>query len=163
MRSHRLLLTLALALPLALVAVPSAAAKKRNPYTAKEVCGSGYSAIDRVKLFDTAPNGRRYHLSTMVLMYNPSNGYNCATNLKRHRIGKPDYIYISLKTRKAGDGDGQSNFKYFAGPAYVYARDRCIQWWGGVDLKFRYHHNTYSLFSGWRSNWEQKREWNYCD
>lgn len=157
MPTRRSPIPLVLALLVALVAAPAASAAKKNPYTAQEVCGAGYGVIDRHKLFDTGPDGVRYHLADMVLLYNASNGHNCAVTLKRHRIGKPDYVWISLATRDAGDGDGETDFEYFAGPAYVPARDICIQWHGGTEQKMVYQHATFRLYDAWKSRWS------HCD
>lgn len=152
----RTLISLAVLLAVA-VAPATAAAAKKNPYTAKGVCGAGYKEIDRHKLYDTGPDGIRYRLADMVLFYNASNGYNCAVTMKKRRINKPDYLWISLETHGAGDGDGRTNLKFFAGPAYVYARDKCIVWHGGAELKFRYHNVWWNLYDAWRSRWS------HCD
>ena len=150
MRTRLIPFALALAVPL--VAASSVSAAK-NPYTAAGLCGPGFRQIDHHALSDVGPNGVRYRLADMVLMYNASTGYNCAVTLKRHRIGKPDYVWISLQTHRAGDGDGRTNLKYFAGPAKVYARHRCIVWHGGASEKMVYHHATYTLYDAWRSRW----------
>jgi hypothetical protein len=65
--------------------------------------------------------------------------------------------WISLATRSAGDGDGKTDFKYFAGPAYVPARDKCIQWHGGTEQKMVYQHATFRLYDAWKSRWS------HCD
>jgi hypothetical protein len=54
--------------------------------------------------------------------------------MKRFRVGKPDYMWISIQTRRAGDGNSAQNLQYFAGPSYVFARHRCIVWHGGAEL-----------------------------
>ena len=69
----------------------------------------------------------------------------------------PDYLYVSLATRETGDGDGGVNFGYFAGPAIVLARDKCVQWWGGTQQKLIKWHSVTWLHSGWRSPWEHCR------
>jgi len=142
---------LAALLGLAVTASPAAAIK--NPYTATGVCGAGYSVIDRHKLYDTHPDGRRIHLADMVLTYNTATGKNCAVTMKRFRVGKPDYMWISIQTRRAGDGNSAQNLQYFAGPSYVFARHRCIVWHGGAELDVTYHHAHYTLYDAWRSKW----------
>jgi hypothetical protein len=150
MRLRSLPFALAVLLSL-VVAAPTSAA--RNPYSAQGLCGAGYHRIDHHSLSDVGPDGVRRHLAEMVLMYNPSSGYNCAVTLKTYRVGKPDYVWISLQTHRAGDGDGTTNLKYFAGPAKVYARHRCILWHGGAEERVTYHHATYRLYDAWRSRW----------
>ena len=133
---------------------PSVASAKKNPYTAKGVCGAGYKEIDRHKLFDTAPDGRRLRLADMVLMYNAANGNNCAVTIKKRRINKPDYLWISLASRTAGDGDGETDLKFFAGPAYVHAPGKCIQWHGGAQLRYPPGGRWYTLYDAYKSPWE---------
>jgi hypothetical protein len=150
MRNRLIALALGLAASLVVTASTSAAA---NPYSAKGLCGAGYRQIDHHALSDVGPDGARHRLADMVLMYNASTGYNCAVTIKRHRVGRPDYVWISLQTHRDGDGDGRTNLKYFAGPAKVYARHRCIVWHGGAQEKMVYHHATYTLYDAWRSRW----------
>jgi hypothetical protein len=50
--------------------LPAEASARTNPYTAKGLCGAGFSVVDRKPLYDvSAIDGRRYHLSTLVLLY----------------------------------------------------------------------------------------------
>jgi hypothetical protein len=140
------------------VLVPTAALARGNPYTARELCGSSFSVIDRERLYDVSPiDGRRYHLSTLVLLYSGVTGENCAVNLKRRRIDKPDQLDITLITRPSSDansdGDGGVDLGFFAGPVKVYAPDKCVQWWGGTTQKHRKHHATVDLHGGFRSGW----------
>jgi hypothetical protein len=152
----------ALAVLVAFVPIPGAAsAAQRNPYTAREVCGPGFGVIDRHPLYDVGHDGRSHHLAGIVLLYNASTGYNCAVTMKRRRIGKPDYVYVSLATRPAApgnaDGDSGSGLKYFAGPTYVPASQKCVQWHGGTKQRFRYQHATTWLDAAWKSRWS------HCD
>lgn len=142
MRTRLLGIALVVAGLLSLVAVQAATARK-NPYTAEGVCGPGYRVIDRHRLYDINPaTGRRVRLAAVVLTYNPGNGYNCAVTMKRYRVGKKrpvfgDHLSVSLAARPLSDAtvDGDAgNFKYFAGPTYVPARSRCVQWAGSATL-----------------------------
>jgi len=118
---------------------PAAADAKRNPYTAAEVCGPGYKVIDRHKLVDSN-HGKL--LAELVLTYNSATGKNCAVNLKRYRVGLgrkyEDWMYVQLHTRPlrdpANSATDKDDFKYYAGPIYVYARDKCVMWGGGASL-----------------------------
>ena len=140
MRPLRILLCAALAV---LLAIPAAARAAKNPYSAAGVCGLGYRVIDRHRLYATNPsNGNRVLLATVVLTYNSAQGTNCAVTMKRYRVGKAapvfgDHLGVSLAARPLGPGtvDGDSGeFKFFAGPVYVPARDRCVQWAGDATL-----------------------------
>ena len=63
MRTRLITLALALTLPLAATSAASAAG---NPYTAKGLCGPGYTQIDHHALSDVGPNGVRSHLSAAM-------------------------------------------------------------------------------------------------
>ncbi|MGV9328874.1 N-acetylmuramoyl-L-alanine amidase [Streptosporangium sandarakinum] len=92
-----------------------------NPYTAQEVCGSGYSVIDSAAL-GTA--------GTVYLLYNASNGYNCVATLKKTSLGTETattaYLEVQGKTRVTDSG----NYGYYAGPVRAAAADKCVKWGG---------------------------------
>jgi hypothetical protein len=137
MRFSRLVLPLALLVGLLLA--PGAASAKQNPYTAAGVCGPGFSPIDRHTLVDS--NWGKT-LAEVVLTYNPATGQNCVVTLKRYRIGVAqkynDWVMAEVYTRPlANPANVQSNkgdFKFFAGPVYVTAPNKCVQWGGQADL-----------------------------
>lgn len=157
MHLHRILISLVV---LAAVAtLPATAAAKKNPYTAERVCGAGYKPIDRHKLVDSN-HGKL--LAEIVLTYNPATGKNCAVNLKRYRAGKAetynDWLYVTLYTRPLSNPENldqdKGDFKWFAGPVYVSARDKCVQWGGGADLIVPANHTPRgSYYSHFRSRW----------
>jgi hypothetical protein len=133
-------------LPLSLIAglliAPAAASAKRNPYTAAGVCGAGFQAIDRHKLIDS--NYGRY-LAEVVLTYNPATGQNCVVTLKRYRVGVArkydDWLMAEIYTRPLRvpsnlDSD-KGDFKYFAGPVFVTAPDKCVKWGGQARVRWR--------------------------
>jgi hypothetical protein len=164
MRTLRILLGAAL---LGLLAIPSAASAAKNPYTAAGVCGSGYKVIDRHRLYATNPaTGRRVLLAAAVLTYNARTGRNCAVTMKRYRVGKArrvfgDHLSVSLAARPLGPGtvDGDAGeFRYYAGPAYVPARNRCVQWGGSATLLMPANFVPRGYFnSAYRSRWEHCR------
>ncbi len=53
---------------------PATAAAEPNPYTAEQVCGAGFSEIDKHRLY----SGSRHttHLATTFLLYNGATGQN---------------------------------------------------------------------------------------
>ena len=166
MRTRLAGITLVVATLLSLLAAQAATARK-NPYTAKGVCGQGYNVIDRHRLYDTNPaTGRRVRLAVVVLTYNSGNGYNCAVTLKRYRVGKKrrvfgDFLSVSLAARPLSDDtvDGDSgNFKYFAGPTYVPARRRCVQWAGGATLLMPPNFEPRGYYEA-----ASKSRWEHCD
>ncbi len=150
----------------ALLAAPPAAQAARNPYTAAGVCGPGYKVIDRHRLFATNPySGAPIKLAAVVLTYNAAKGMNCAVTLKRYRVGKvsgprqaSENLSVSLAARPLGpstvDGDS-GDFRFYAGPAYVPARNRCVQWGGSAVLLLPPNfHPRGTLNSAYRSRWE---------
>ena len=164
MRTLRILVCAAL---LALLAVPSAAGAKTNPYTAAGVCGPGYKVIDRHRMYATDPsNGNPVLLAAVVLTYNSARGTNCAVTMKRYRVGKKkrvfgDHLSVSLAARPLGpdtaDGDA-GEFKYFAGPVYVPARNRCVQWGGAATLLMPDNFVPRGYYnSAYQSRWEHCR------
>ena len=156
--SRTVLLSLALLVVVAL-AGPAGASAKRNPYTGPGVCGPGYKAIDRHKLVD-GNNG--ILLAEVVLSYKASTGQNCVVTLKRYRIGLKtkyyDNVYADLYTKPlstpGNTTSDQGSFAYFAGPVYVTARSKCVQWGGGADLWAPSNwHPRGVLHSAFRSGW----------
>jgi hypothetical protein len=148
---------------IALVAVSAlpatASAKKQNPYTAAGVCGPGYKPIDRHKLVDSN-HGKL--IAEIVLTYNAATGKNCAVNLKRYRVGVAekynDWMYVTLYTRPlrnpANLDSDKGDFNWYAGPVYVSARDKCVQWGGGADLIVPANWSPRGKFySHFRSRW----------
>ena len=121
------------AVALVAIAHPATASAKRNPYTAEQVCGAGFSKIDKHKLY----SGSRHttHLATTFLLYNGATGRNCAVTMKRRFIGKPTTTGVSLKVkgkRRPWVVD-QDAYKYYAGPVYRAAAERCVRWGATVS------------------------------
>ncbi|GAA0212162.1 hypothetical protein GCM10009527_005170 [Actinomadura nitritigenes] len=109
-----------------LLALPSVAEAASNPYTPVGVCGSGYHVIDSRTL--RHQNGSAG--GTVYLLYNNSNGYNCAVTIKGVSVGTATKTGIDLLvmtgdkfTRHRNEG----NFKYYAGPVRARAAGHCVQ------------------------------------
>jgi hypothetical protein len=93
-----------------------------NPYTAEEVCGSGYSVIDSAAL----TGGRTY------LLYNSGNGYNCVTTLKTTSVGTASPVSAFLEPEGSARTTDQGSFTYYAGPVKKSAPGKCVKWGGSV-------------------------------
>jgi hypothetical protein len=116
--------------------LPATASAKRNPYTAEQVCGAGFSKIDKHKLYSGSSHTTL--LATTFLLYNGSSGRNCAVTMKRRFIGKPTTTGVSLKVkgkRRPWVVD-QDAYKYYAGPVYKKAPGRCVRWGATVSTPF---------------------------
>ncbi|SQE00506.1 conserved hypothetical protein [Parafrankia sp. Ea1.12] len=111
-----------------------APAPNPNPYSATQVCGSGYSQIDRHSLAgDTA---------VIYLLYNGSR--NCVVTLKSGSgVGVAESMgaWVQVEGSSARQSDSGS-FQYYAGPVYVYAPGKCVKWGGSY------------AGSSWGSGWE---------
>lgn len=93
-----------------------------NPYTATEVCGSGYSVIDSAAI---GTKGRAY------LLYNSGNGYNCVVTLKSSGFtasATSAFLEVQGSTRVTDSG----NYTYYAGPVRRAAPGTCVKWGGSI-------------------------------
>lgn len=99
-----------------------------NPYSPKEVCGSGYSVIDRQALGKAG---------TVYLMYNAGNGKNCVTTLKWSSLGKKTPASAFLKPKGGTRATDSGKYAYYAGPVRKSAAKTCVQWGGSLgDRKY---------------------------
>lgn len=98
-----------------------------NPYTAAEVCGSGYKQVDAkaIKSGSTTQG-------TVYLMYNASKGANCVATMKAVSLGKKSAVssYLEVKGSKRVTDSG--SFAYYAGPVAKAAKKTCVKWGGSV-------------------------------
>ncbi|MFG3686430.1 protein kinase [Micromonospora sp. NPDC047740] len=103
------------------------APQKPNPYTAGQVCGSGYQVIDSATL---TANGVRK--GRVYLLYNTASGANCVVTLKDTDVGRATtvsaYLEVQGKTRKTDRGA----FEYYAGPVEAGAAGACVKWGGSL-------------------------------
>jgi hypothetical protein len=106
---------------------PPATGGTKNPYTATQVCGSGFKQID------SAPLGT---LGRVVLLYSASSGQNCVVTLRNNVSGKAAmraYLEVKDQQRKTGAG----TFQFYAGPIKAKAFRTCVKWGGAIgSLKY---------------------------
>ncbi|MFG1952563.1 serine/threonine-protein kinase [Micromonospora sp. NPDC048830] len=104
------------------------APQKPNPYTAGQVCGSGYAVIDSATL--TGSDGVRR--GRVFLLYKAATGDNCVVTLKDTGVGVRStasaYLEVQGKTRVTDSG----SFAYYAGPVRARAAGTCVRWGGSV-------------------------------
>ncbi|WP_090933892.1 M23 family metallopeptidase [Nonomuraea jiangxiensis] len=103
-------------------AITSTNACGSNPYTPEEVCGTGYAVIDSAAL----TGGRTY------LLYNTSNGYNCAVTLKTTNVGSPSSMSAFLEPEGETRTTNAGSFGYYAGPIRLSAPGQCVKWGGSI-------------------------------
>ena len=97
-------------------------------YTATGLCGSGYTTeVAEMEILG----------GSVYLMYNSSNGYNCVVTIKTANVGTATPTAAVLGTKEGAvlepstwQEHDSGNYKYFAGPVYVYAPHTCVYWGG---------------------------------
>lgn len=77
-----------------------------NPYSATQVCGSGFSVVDQQKL-GTA--------GTAYLLYNATSKANCVTTLKATSLGKASPVSAFVEAKGATRVTDQGDYTYYAG------------------------------------------------
>lgn len=116
----------------AVVAAPTAQAASYNG-----ACGSGYVARDHIDIWSPAtagPDAPLAHLGTVWLTYNSSTGKNCTVTIREHPNSTKIFIYTWLCISGTDKCADQGNyFTTFAGPVFLSAAHKCIDWGGSID------------------------------
>ncbi|OZM74490.1 peptidase M23 [Amycolatopsis antarctica] len=94
-----------------------------NPYSATEVCGSGFTVINSHKLGSAG---------TAYLLYNASTKANCVTTLKAVSLGKESAASAFLEVQGSARVTDSGDFGYYAGPVKKAAGATCVKWGGSV-------------------------------
>ncbi|MFC4852624.1 M23 family metallopeptidase [Actinophytocola glycyrrhizae] len=97
-----------------------------NPYTPREVCGSGYSVIDS-HAFGSA--GRVY------LLYNAGNKRNCVVTLKSTALGRKTAVSAHLQVKGGTKATDSGRYGYYAGPVSRAAPSKCVRWGGSIGSR----------------------------
>lgn len=88
-------------------------------------CGSGYGVVNSASIGSKG---------TVFLTYNSSTGKNCAI-AKRNSAGSAVLIEVGLGTNPVGSHwpkfEG-GNFTSYAGPVYLSAAGKCVDWMGRI-------------------------------
>ncbi|MFI6265126.1 protein kinase [Micromonospora sp. NPDC051006] len=101
---------------------------KPNPYTATQVCGSGYQVIDSATL--TGGDGKRK--GRVYLLYHSGNGYNCTVTLKDSAVGTATAASAYLEVQGRARSTDSGSFEYYAGPVRASAAGACVKWGGST-------------------------------
>ncbi|MFJ4674618.1 MULTISPECIES: spore-associated protein A [unclassified Kitasatospora] len=118
----------------ALLSAASVAGVVLAPGTAEaasynSACGSGYREIDHLTL-----NG----YGTVFLTYSSATGKNCVVTV-RNQPGAA--LYMNALVRLAGSANwigDYGDYTTYAGPVYVSAAGRCIDWGGEIETAYEY-------------------------
>jgi len=115
----------ALALVVAPLATNASASTKGDVVSlAKSACGSGYTTTVAAD-YQGVPTQYYWH----VLLYNASNGYNCAVLVKDSNntdYGRSSYIGVGIKVSGGSWHEDDGNYTKYAGPVYVHAPSTCV-------------------------------------
>ncbi|MET8351421.1 MULTISPECIES: protein kinase [unclassified Micromonospora] len=103
-------------------------AGRPNPYTATQVCGSGYQVIDSATL--TGGDGRRR--GRVYLLYHSGTGNNCVVTLKDTAVGTKSAASAYLEVQERARGTDSGSFDYYAGPVRASAAGTCVRWGGAT-------------------------------
>jgi hypothetical protein len=90
-----------------------------NPYSATQVCGSGYGVVDHHALAG----------ATVYLAYNAATGDNCVVTLATDIDGVVP-MNASLQVQGGTLHSDNHSYTYYAGPVTAYAPHTCVQWGG---------------------------------
>jgi murein DD-endopeptidase MepM/ murein hydrolase activator NlpD len=93
-----------------------------NPYSATDVCGSGYSVID-----SHAVTG-----GTVYLLYDGGSKKNCVATIKSTKVGTASAVSAHLQVQGSSQVTDSGNFAYYAGPVSKAAGSTCVKWGGSV-------------------------------
>lgn len=90
-----------------------------NPYSAGQVCGSGYKVIDSHDLGD----------ARVYLLFNGATGDNCVATLANHPSGAVP-MNATLTVRGGGSASDPGTVTDYAGPVTEHAPKACVEWGG---------------------------------
>jgi hypothetical protein len=122
--------TAATAISAGLLAMPSTA----NAATVGS-CGSSYGKVGSYPITRSWEGTAGY----IDVYYSSASGKNCAISRPIPSLsGKAGHLWVCIERSPYGgrDCDGiQDNYRYYGGPVYTYARNSCIDVWGGMHRR----------------------------
>jgi serine/threonine-protein kinase len=98
-----------------------------NPYTAGQVCGTGFQVVDSARL--TAGGVRQ---GRVYLLWNAATGRNCVVTLKDRDVGRDTRVSAFLEVRGKARSTDSGSFAYYAGPVRAAAAGACVRWGGAA-------------------------------
>ncbi|MBR8744674.1 spore-associated protein A [Nocardiopsis sp. MG754419] len=105
-------------------AAPATAAATYNG-----ACGDGYAVVNSVDL--SADRG------TVFLTYNNANGYNCVATVRTVPGGATLMEAMLRASGTSGWNTDSGDYTTYAGPVYVHAAGRCVDWGGTIGTDTR--------------------------
>jgi hypothetical protein len=101
-----------------------------NPYSAEDICGSGYDVIDSHGITG----------AMIYLLYNDATGKNCTVTLASDAGGAVS-MSATLSVQNGSASSDSGSYAYYAGPVRLYAPSSCVKWGGSYKS------------SSWTSDW----------
>ncbi|MDH6125465.1 hypothetical protein [Kitasatospora sp. GP82] len=101
---------------------PQPAPPAGKPYSARQVCGSGYNVIGSHSLGG----------ASVYLLYNSATGDNCVTTIADNPSGAVP-MNSTLTVRGGGSASDPGTFTYYAGPVTEHAPNTCVEWGGSYQ------------------------------
>ncbi|MBB5135162.1 hypothetical protein HNP84_004898 [Thermocatellispora tengchongensis] len=119
----------AVALAGGLALTPAGAVSAAVGYTPEGICGAGFS---RVSDGSRAVKAGRDVYGRIYLLYNRRTGYNCVTLIKSAFTRTKTWTSATLSVQGGRTETDEGQFKYYAGPVRLPARDACVKYWGAT-------------------------------
>ncbi|MET8354495.1 MULTISPECIES: hypothetical protein [unclassified Micromonospora] len=91
-----------------------------------EQCGSSYQEIDDKVLLTS---GGQY-FGHIYLMYSAQTKMNCVVAEKSSYVGVATWMNAKVETRGGRVAQDPGNYRYYAGPVYLYAPGECVRYSG---------------------------------
>ena len=98
-----------------------------NPYKPADICGSGYSVIDKQPL-TTAAGVKR---GVVYLLY-AADGSNCVVTVKNNTLDQKTAMSAYLEVKGGAKQTDKGTFQYYAGPVRAAADGICVKWGGTI-------------------------------
>ncbi|MFC0030572.1 protein kinase [Micromonospora chaiyaphumensis] len=102
-------------------------ATPKQPYSATQVCGSGYQVIDSATL--TAGGVRQ---GRVYLLYSTASSANCVVTLKDTDVGRATTVTAYLEVQGKARHTESGGYQYYAGPVRATAAGVCVKWGGSA-------------------------------
>lgn len=100
---------------------PTTAPPRSNPYSPQQACGAGFSVQQSAS----------FSGGTVYQLYNASTGDNCAVTMKSADVGKATQVWATLEVQGGGTKTDRGNFEFYAGPAVLLGKGKCVRVSGG--------------------------------
>ncbi|GAA0447549.1 hypothetical protein Aca07nite_58410 [Actinoplanes capillaceus] len=98
-----------------------------NPYKPVDICGNGYSVIDKQPL-TTAAGVKR---GVVYLLY-AADGSNCVVTVKSNTLDQKTAMSATLEVKGGAQHLDKGSFQYYAGPVHAAADGICVRWGGTI-------------------------------